>query len=206
MKITRYTHACVQLEVDGVTLVIDPGEFGTIPDLSAADAVLITHDHFDHAHHEAITSAVAKNPDLMVVGPHSLEGALDIPVRVVDGGDRFEVRGVTVEAIGHWQARTSMDDPEIPNVGYLINGVLHPGDALHEMKVDVLLLPIETPWAKNVDREYALREHPPKRLIPIHDATLNDLGLEFSQHTATRLAERVGAQAILLRDGESAEL
>lgn len=180
MKITRYTHACVQLEVGDITLVIDPGEFGTIPDLARADAVLITHEHFDHGHRSAITAAVAENDRLLVVGPQPVADALGVPVRVVDGGDVLDIGGVRVDVVGHVQARTSLDDPEIPNVGYIVGGVLHPGDALHEVDVDVLLLPIETPWAKNVDRERALRAHPPKRIIPIHDATLNETGLEFA--------------------------
>lgn len=33
MRLTRCTHACVRIEVDGVVLALDPGEFGTIPDL-----------------------------------------------------------------------------------------------------------------------------------------------------------------------------
>lgn len=207
MRLTRYTHACVRLDVDGVVLVIDPGEFGTIPDLAEADAVLVTHDHFDHLSHDALRAAVERHPGLLVVGPQPIADGIDVPVRVVDGGDAFDVRGVDVRVVGHVQAVTDLRDEAIPNVGYLVGGVvLHPGDALHDIDVDVLLLPMEVPWADNVDRQLSLRRHPPKRLVPIHDGTLNDTGVEFSGHTAQHLADDVGAQALLLRDGDSVEL
>lgn len=207
MRLTRFTHACVQLETDGVTIVIDPGEFGTIPDLADADAVLVTHDHVDHVSHDAVRAAVAANPDLLVVGPQPLADALDVPVKVVDGGDSFDVRGVPVQVVGHVQAVADLDDEEIPNVGYLVAGtVLHPGDQFHDVDVDVLLLSLEGPWAKVTDWQLALRRHRPKRLVMIHDATLGEMGVEFALKTVERLAAGIGASAISLRDGQSAEL
>lgn len=207
MQLTRFTHACVQLDVDGTRLVIDPGEFGTHPDLASVDAVLITHDHFDHVDHAALRAAHAAAPSLVIVGPQALADATDVPVTVVDGGDRFDVNGVAVEVVGHVQAVADLDDPTIPNVGYLVaDKVFHPGDALPQIEVDVLLLAMEAPWASTLDRQKALRRHPTKRIVPIHDAILNDLGVGFAMHTLRRLADDVGAEAIELRDGESVDL
>ncbi|MDP9800970.1 L-ascorbate metabolism protein UlaG (beta-lactamase superfamily) [Arcanobacterium wilhelmae] len=207
MKITRFTHAEVLVETKDVRLAIDPGEFGTIPDLTSVDAVLITHDHFDHISHEAVAKAVAAKPELPVYGPASLAETAEFAVRSVDDGDSFDVGGVRIDVVGHLQDTTSLDDPEILNVGFLIDGrLLHPGDALQPVAAEILLLPMETPWAKNVDRERALEANPPKYVIPIHDAPLGDLGVEFEMHTAEKLATRVGATAIPLHDGESVEL
>jgi len=48
MRITKWGHACVRLERNGRAIVIDPGAM-TDPDvLTGAEAVLITHEHFDH--------------------------------------------------------------------------------------------------------------------------------------------------------------
>lgn len=207
MKITRFTHAAVLVETKGVRLAIDPGEFGQIPDLTSVDAVLITHDHFDHIAHNAVAEALAAKPELIVYGPASLAQNASFPVAVVDGGDSFDVGGVHIEVVGHFQDVASLDDPAILNVGFMIDDrVLHPGDALQEISAEILLLPMEAPWAKNIDYERALEAYPPKIIIPIHDATLGTIGIKFEMHTVQKLAERVKAKAILLRDGKSVEL
>jgi L-ascorbate metabolism protein UlaG (beta-lactamase superfamily) len=46
--ITRYTHSCVRLEMDGAVLVIDPGTWSEAHALPGCDAVLVTHEHNDH--------------------------------------------------------------------------------------------------------------------------------------------------------------
>ena len=48
MRITKFGHACVRVEHDGVTVVIDPGVFTDVEAVDGADAVLITHEHADH--------------------------------------------------------------------------------------------------------------------------------------------------------------
>ena len=48
MRITKFGHACVRIEHDGVTVVVDPGVFTDVEAVDGADAVLITHEHFDH--------------------------------------------------------------------------------------------------------------------------------------------------------------
>ena len=48
MRLIKYAHACVRVEDDGAVLVIDPGAFTEPAALDGVDAVLITHEHFDH--------------------------------------------------------------------------------------------------------------------------------------------------------------
>ena len=48
MRLTKLGHACVRLEKDGATLVIDPGAWSGPDPLAGAQAVLITHEHPDH--------------------------------------------------------------------------------------------------------------------------------------------------------------
>ena len=48
MRLTKMGHACVRLEKDGRILVIDPGTLTEPEALDGAEAVLITHEHFDH--------------------------------------------------------------------------------------------------------------------------------------------------------------
>ena len=48
MRLTKFGHACIRIEHDGHTLVIDPGGFTEPEAVDGADAVLITHQHPDH--------------------------------------------------------------------------------------------------------------------------------------------------------------
>ena len=45
MKLTKHEHACVVLEKDGTSIVIDPGAFsqGAAEIIAGADVLLITH-------------------------------------------------------------------------------------------------------------------------------------------------------------------
>lgn len=207
IKLTRFTHACVYIEIGNTTFAIDPGEYGTIPDLAKLDAVLVTHDHFDHIHHQALREAHANNPDLKIFGPQAFKDAIGLPATAVDGGDVIDINGVRIEVVGHWQDVADLSDDPIPNVGYLIAGtVLHPGDSLQPLDVDVLLLPVATPWASSVGRQKALRAHPPRRIIPFHDVILNDLGVDFAIRTTQKLAQEIGAEVIVLPVGHSVEI
>ena len=48
MRLTKLEHACVRLEKNGTSVIVDPGNW-TAPDaLDGAAAVLVTHEHFDH--------------------------------------------------------------------------------------------------------------------------------------------------------------
>ena len=59
MRITKFGHACIRIEHDGHTIVVDPGGFTQPEAVDGADAVLITHEHPDHYRpdHLARTSA-----------------------------------------------------------------------------------------------------------------------------------------------------
>ena len=76
MKLTKHEHACVVLEKDGASIVIDPGSFssGAAEIIAGADAILITHEHMDHVNEAAINGALAARPDLRVYAPAALGG------------------------------------------------------------------------------------------------------------------------------------
>jgi hypothetical protein len=68
--------------------------------------------------------------------------------------------------------------PGCANVGFVLGGVYHPGDALHVpgVEVETLLVPVGAPWLKlgeAIDFVCSVR---PARAIPIHDALLSTIG------------------------------
>lgn len=67
MKLTKIDHACVRLEKDSRSLVIDPRAMTDESEiLNSAEAVLITHEHFDHFEADHLFTAAARNPSLAI--------------------------------------------------------------------------------------------------------------------------------------------
>ena len=92
MQLTKHAHACVSLTGDAGRIVIDPGTF--TPDaadaVAAAEAVLITHEHFDHFDEALLAEALENRPELRVYGPASVVdrwGARRGQVTAVAAGD-----------------------------------------------------------------------------------------------------------------------
>jgi L-ascorbate metabolism protein UlaG (beta-lactamase superfamily) len=183
MKLTKFGHACVRIEGDGGTIVIDPGVFTEDSSVEIADALLITHQHPDHFFEDRIRTAAAANPGLAIwtIGAvaESLTG-LGSQLHVIGDGDAFTAAGFEVEAHGTWHAEIHPDIPRITNTGFLIDGRLfHPGDALTvpDKPIETLMLPLHAPWSRTADLIDWLREVAPTRALAVHDAALSAIGV-----------------------------
>ena len=66
MRLTKRGHACVRLEKDGRILVIDPGTLTEPEALDGAEAVLITHEHFDHVEVARVKAAAERTTQLEI--------------------------------------------------------------------------------------------------------------------------------------------
>ena len=183
MRLTKLGHACVRLEKDGAVLVIDPGAFSGDDALTGANAVLITHEHFDHVVPDKLRAAMAADPGLEVWTTAPLaEQFADLGGRVhaATHGDTFTAAGFDVHAYGSEHAVLHQDIPLVANTGFMIDGeVFHPGDALTvpEDPVRTLLLPVSAPWLKLSEMIDYARAVAPQRGYAIHDALLSEIGL-----------------------------
>jgi L-ascorbate metabolism protein UlaG (beta-lactamase superfamily) len=203
-------HSCVRLQKDAVTIVIDPGSL-TEPDaVRGADALLITHEHFDHLSEERISSAAKANPGLAVwtcgAVASKLEG-LALRLHTVGDGDTFEVGGFGVQVHGEFHAITHPDHAPVPNVGFLVDDeVFHPGDAftLPPTAVRTLLVPASAPWMKVPEMIDYVRAISPQRAYSIHEGLLNEYGLRLIDGV---LADLAGPRDMRrLTPGESVDL
>ncbi|MFF9482958.1 MBL fold metallo-hydrolase [Streptomyces sp. NPDC014733] len=174
MRITKYTHACVRLERDGRVLVIDPGVWSEPAALNGADAVLVTHEHGDHA--DVLRLKGLGVPVHAPVGA----GLPGLDVIGVSPGAEFTAAGFHVRAVGGRHATVYDGRPDCANLGYLVDGsVYHPGDALHvpDRPVETLLVPVHGSWLRTSEAIGFVHAVRPRRAFAIHEGQLNARGL-----------------------------
>ncbi|GAA3225169.1 MBL fold metallo-hydrolase [Dactylosporangium siamense] len=195
MRITKFTHACLRIEHGGGVLVIDPGVFTEAEALDGADAVLITHEHFDHVDIEALRAL--KRPELTVHTHADVEAQLadlDADLYAVAPGDTFVAAGMTVRAHGGRHAVIHPDIPRIVNVGFVIDTpdgpLYHPGDAFHvpDEEIATLFVPVSAPWLKLAEAIDFTRDVAPERAFALHDSLLVDAGQQMVTGHMTRLS------------------
>ena len=185
MKLTKHEHACVVLEKDGTSIVVDPGSFspGAAEIIAGADAILITHEHMDHVNEAAIDGALAARPDLRLYAPAAVGAmfaAREDQFTPVAAGDELALGSFAITVHGSEHAVIHPDIPGIANVGFLFDGsVYHPGDAyfVPEVPVPVLLLPTSGPWMKLGEAADYVRAVRPQQIVQIHEILLSDIGL-----------------------------
>jgi L-ascorbate metabolism protein UlaG (beta-lactamase superfamily) len=183
MELTKHGHACVVLSDGDRRLVLDPGAYTDPSVLQGASAVLVTHEHADHFVPDRLRQAMDADPALEVWTNASVAGQLDglgSRVHVVGDGDTFTAAGFDVHAHGELHAVIHPEIPRIPNVGFLVEGlVFHPGDALTVPgePVATLLLPVHAPWSKVGEIIDYVRAVDADQAYAVHDGLLNETGL-----------------------------
>jgi len=181
MRLTKHGHACVRLDADGGSLVIDPGTYSPDVDLDGVGDLLVTHEHADHVDPAVVVPAVRSGTRV-----HAPAGVVDwlrdehdVEAHRVAPGDSLVVAGLDVRVVGGDHAEIYDGLPGCANVGYLVHGLYHPGDALHVPAdaVETLLVPVCAPWLKLAEALDFVRAVRPERAFPIHDAMLSEVGL-----------------------------
>lgn len=188
MRLTKYTHACVRLEKDDKVLVIDPGIWTEPEALDEADAVLITHEHFDHLNAELLDTLTM--PVWTNAGAAEKLEELGDRVTVVASGDTFEAAGFSVRVFGTDHA-VILPELGVPcqNTAYLVDdAVYHPGDSWTRPKraVHTNLVPVAAPWHALPDAIAYIRAVEAEQTVGIHDAMLSKRGLDLIKNWYTQ--------------------
>jgi L-ascorbate metabolism protein UlaG (beta-lactamase superfamily) len=191
--------------------VLDPGGLTPEDATAGAEAILITHEHFDHFSEQTVRTACDRDPGLGVYTCAAVAGqlaGLGGALHVVGEGDRLDVAGFDVEIHGQWHAMVHPDSARITNVGFLLDGsVFHPGDALTVpgRAVRTLLLPLHAPWSRTGELIDWVREVGPEQTLAIHDGLLNDTGLAVTGNWFGENGPGTGASYTRLTPGDSFE-
>ncbi len=214
MNITKYLHSCIRIDDNGTSLLFDPGAYSFIEnklkpaDLPKADAVFITHQHQDHFFPDVLKQIVTEDTKLYVPAdviqklPDGLSGNLAMP------GSELHINNTVITVVASQHGDMATQKPE--NAGYVINGRVYlPGDSVTVdiENVEVLLLPIFSPWATVLDALEFAKRIKPKLVIPIHDGYIKDFFLANMYENVCRPAlEKEGIELKILGLGESVEV
>jgi L-ascorbate metabolism protein UlaG (beta-lactamase superfamily) len=207
VRLTKYGHACVRLDLDGGSVVLDPGTYSPDVDLAGVADVLVTHEHADHLDVERLVPLVRDGLRLHTNAEVAASLAADhgLDVNAVRPGETVAVAGVEVQVVGGVHAEIYDGLPGCANIGFVLAGVYHPGDALHVPEGDVatLLVPVSAPWLKLREALDFVRAVGPVRAFPVHDAMLSDLG---NAGVDRWMVQKGGTDYQRLSPGESTEL
>lgn len=108
MKITKFVHSCLLVEMPDRTVLFDPGfmakEMIDIEKLAYLDDIFITHEHGDHFSIDLIKKLVERFPNVRITAPPSVVQQLnDAAIRgsseAPEGSEVFEAPHEHVEPL-----------------------------------------------------------------------------------------------------------
>ena len=226
VTITWLSHAAFQLTSGGKTVLIDPWFTGndaspvSVEDITKADLILVTHDHFDHV---GDTIAIAKNTGATVVAVYETAGKLmaqGLPQEnVLYGGFGRNIGGaIDIDGITLVMTAAVHSSQTGAPVGYIITfpggaTVYHAGDTgiFTDMKlygrlypIDVALLPIGGGFTMDaMQAAESLRLLRPAAAIPMHFGTFDLLAQDAGQFVAKAKKTAPEVEVIVLEPGQS---
>lgn len=197
MELTHFGHSCLLASFPGTeptSLLFDPGTFSHgFEGITGLSAILITHQHPDHADPERLPALVEANPDAALYADPQTAAQLGGNWRAVHVGDELTVGGLRIRGAGGRHAIIHPELPEIDNISYLVGDdqhaarLMHPGDALFvpDEPVDVLATPAAAPWMKISEAVDFLRAVAPTHAVPIHQGIIapNARGIYYGRLT-----------------------
>jgi L-ascorbate metabolism protein UlaG (beta-lactamase superfamily) len=210
MKITKFGHCCMLLEIDGIMIVTDPGNFTTAQNgLEGIDAVLITHEHADHFHIESVKAILAKNPNATVITNAAVGALLEkegVASTRVGDGEHTDFKGVSIEGFGKDHAVVYEEVGNVENTAFLVSNKFYfPGDNFHVCgkDVEVLALPVAGPWMKYSEAIDFAKAVNAKQAFGVHDGMITPAFRPFIGALMGKFVPNT--QYFTLADGETRE-
>ncbi|MES2630621.1 MAG: MBL fold metallo-hydrolase [Patescibacteria group bacterium] len=197
MKLTKFQHACFVVEKDGVSIVVDPGNFThdfIMPKHVAA--VFVTHNHPDHCNNQLIITILREHPNAVLLAHESI--VHDFPnehTQAINVGEVVEAAGMSLQFAGGTHESIDLAITPPANIGVVIEDHLYyPGDSFYvpERPIKELALPVSAPWLKISESMNFIRTLKPSFVFPTHDAILSEEGQALIDGMITNIVKDLG--------------
>ena len=186
IKFTFFKHAsfCITYgdKFEQHHIYIDPvAEYAKYPQLPKADAVLITHSHYDHFDRAAVEDVTTKKST--IICDKTTAESLDGDAIVMTPGMKAQLDGdITIEAVAAYNTsdgHTDFHPKAREDNGYIIRfeglniyvaGDTEPTEEMLALKdIDIAFLPVNQPYTMTVDQAVeAIKTIKPRILYPYH--------------------------------------
>ncbi|HVV15423.1 MAG TPA: MBL fold metallo-hydrolase [Candidatus Paceibacterota bacterium] len=210
MKITKFGHCCLLLDIDGVKILTDPGSFTTEQNaVTGLNAVLITHSHGDHYHAESVPQLVKNNPEAVFVTNGEVGKLLEtqsVPYTKVGDGGSTGIKGVKIEGFGAKHAEIYGEMGQVENTGYFVGEKFYfPGDNFYDpgKPIDVLALPVAAPWLRIKDVIDFAKAVKARTAFGVHDGMIVPSFRSFAGNALKMFVPET--EYVAMQDGEIRE-
>lgn len=206
MKITKFTHSCLLVEMPepvNRTVLFDPGAMSqaalAVDKLEFLDDIVITHSHQDHFSLDLTKQLVAKFPKVRIVAPDDVVETLS--EQGIDASSD-PAEGMVAFTAPHENVEPLFPRPQQIGIHYL-ELLSHPGDShSFNQTMPILALPVTGPWAATVTAINLAIKLKPQFVLPIHDWHWSPEGREQMYEIMKQAFQKEGISFIALKDGE----
>ncbi|MEO8785368.1 MAG: MBL fold metallo-hydrolase [Candidatus Saccharimonadales bacterium] len=211
MRITKWEHACLDIELGGQRLIIDPSHYAvSLANFDKIAAVVVTHVHADHYDKANLQKIVAANPSVKILTTQEVVQDFDNPAaQAVQADQTYQAGPFNLQFFGGQHATILENYPINQNWGVLVNQqVYYPGDSLVDCATDykALGVPVMAPWLKFSEAAAMVSASSAKVIFPMHNGFVNDEGQALYDRLLGGVAKSSGQQYQPLAVGDSFEI
>ena len=195
-SLTWLGHASFEVNLDGTIIYFDPwfdknprkmqrlvpSYVANVDDIRKADAILISHEHFDHCDPYDVTRMVERTSSIVVGPGETLVNFTDVSPRrkmPVQVGDEFVLHGLSISVI------PARHPQSVNPVGYIVEksgkSVYFAGDTyefpeMNRIDVDVALIPIGGTYTMDtIGAANAMKRIKADYVVPMHFNTFEQI-------------------------------